>query len=412
MERIRPSSALQAANARLHRLRQAQQTKKASGSDVPAEPATCAEAAGTTAEIIAQLPDHLGWGSDRLTAVLRQRQLRLGAAEAADEASTWRPGSTTRLAEQAAPAVEKDPPPLRPFDPEGTVKLYPDIALGMLQRKQATVGRLWLLLRHLDQAGRGWIRIANIRSLLTQENSPYRLCGKRQLRKLLRRGEGLFWQQREGRVWLRSAAKVAAGLGVARLSGRPVALPVTVLLSGVGEVRAHFYASYHSGRRHDNPISRASQEERTGVPARTQRRYGRVAGLQTQANIAVGPTYKKEVLQEAAWQRGRAVFEFIDVQGQQGEPNGRYVAWHLPNSYRGPHQPAAPGRQRKINRQLKDLVNQRAQGNGGTETVERLFYADGAEAGQAYNRGAGRDVYWGERPLGGQRALWSVFLRS
>ena len=73
------------------------------------------------------------------------------------------------------------------------IKLYPGIGLGMLRQELTAPGRLWLMLRYLDVEGRGKLRIDIITKQLTAKHSSLRLCGKRQLRNLLRDGKGIFW---------------------------------------------------------------------------------------------------------------------------------------------------------------------------------------------------------------------------
>ncbi|MCI0647624.1 MAG: hypothetical protein L0346_22410, partial [Chloroflexi bacterium] len=246
-----------------------------------------------------------------------------------------------------------------------TIKHYPSLGAAALKAGQAPCYRLWLAGRWLDEAGRGWLRIDVVNEQLAGQGARLRLCGRRRLRQTLQEGEGVFWRRDgQGRLWLVGTAQLAAALGVDRLAGRPVELPVAALTSGAGVFKAHLYAAWHSGRKTANPVSRQTQEELIGVPARTQRHYDQVAGVNSKRNIAVGDKYDEEVMEQRAWQRGRAVFEFVDVQGRQGPKNRHYVAWRLPNSYQGPHRQAARGRQRKVNRRLKDLVNKRAQGNG------------------------------------------------
>ena len=65
---------------------------------------------------------------------------------------------------------------------------------------------------------------------------------------------------------------------------------------------------------------------------------------------------------------------------------------------------------KKINRKLKDLVTIGAQGNSG-ETIEKLYHANGSEAGQAFNRDTDVDAYWPLTVSGRRRQvdLWSVF---
>src|SRR5690606_13344999 len=154
------------------------------------------------------------------------------------------------------------------------------IGLGMLRREMTAPGRLWLLLRYLDGEGRGALRIDIIKEKLTAKESPLRLCGKRQLRNLLQDGAEVFWVRDEETIWLRSAAKVAHALGVERLTGRPVALPVEALLNGIGNFRAHLYTAFHSGRTKETPrgseampISRTTLAELSGVGESSQRAY-------------------------------------------------------------------------------------------------------------------------------------------
>jgi 3-deoxy-D-manno-octulosonic-acid transferase len=61
----------------------------------------------------------------------------------------------------------------------------------MLRQEMTAPGRLWLMLRYLDQQGCGKIRIDILRKTLTHKSSTLHICGKRQLRNLLRDGEGL-----------------------------------------------------------------------------------------------------------------------------------------------------------------------------------------------------------------------------
>lgn len=280
----------------------------------------------------------------------------------------------------------------------------------MLREGLTAAGRLWLLLRHLDEQGRGWLHIEVVYDELTARDSDLRLCGRRQLRNLLQQGRGIYWERDRERVWLRSAAKVAAALGVERLSGRPVLLPVETLLGGIGQVRAHFYASFHSGRNglgfkpQGRPISRDKLEQITGVPARTQRDYDREAGVVRQGNIAVGERHQTENFQERAWGHGRAAFPYLDHEGRFGPAGGKYVAWRLPNSYEGPHDPSPVGRKKKINRQI-DLVNTGAQGNGLSERNSKIFHTNGLEAGKAYNRDGTADIYWTANRCGGVECM-------
>lgn len=299
---------------------------------------------------------------------------------------------------ESAPPIEKR---------AKTVTVYPDIALGMLKQEKAATGRVWLLLRYLDRDGRGWLTVEQTRALLTRKESDLRVCGWRQLRNLLREGQGIFWHRDKERIWLYSAANVAVALDVTQLTGRPVALPVSVLLAGMGAVRAHFYASFHSGRKSKNPISRGTLEEISGVIPPVQRYYEKATGVTKQRNLAVGEPYTEQDIQARAWHHGSAVFDFIDHHGRQGPEKRHYVAWWLPNSYQGCHERAPKGRMKKVNRQI-DLVNEQARGNG---LRTRLFHPDGSTAARAHRRSqAGLDMYWfNERGRRKPYKLWYTF---
>ncbi len=250
----------------------------------------------------------------------------------------------------------------------------------MLKQDLAAPGRLWWLLRHLDQAGRGWHEQGKIRHLFTQ--TSWRFCGRRQLANLLKEGVGIFWQFGRGRIWLFSAGRVARNLGVDRLKYRPVALPVQPLLGSIGLVRAHFYASYHSARAgqqdHGMPVARETLAMLTGVDPHAQRSYEKRLGLSVQTNIAIGEAIQpgpagEALAEERAWRHGRALFTLTDYQGKQGEPGRRYHAWQLPNSYGAIHAAETRGKRRRVNRQLIDLQEKGA----GNDRVGRRYFANG-----------------------------------
>ena len=358
-----------------------------------------------------RLPPHLGWESERVTAVIR-RAISQKRVETAGDANTgW-----------LTPPERTECPQNGPEMPEpaagGAVKLYPDIALGMLRQEMAAPGRVWLLAHHLDREGRGWLRIDILIRYLTDKSSSLRICGRRQLRNLLRQGEGIFWTRDKTRLWLRSAAKTAYALGVTRLAGRPVALPVAVLTEGIGVVRAHLYASFHSGRAKETPqgvqampIARDTLAGLSGVGRVSQRTYERKAGVRPQANFAVGEAAQAENRENRAWAQGGALFELKDYRGRQGKKGRTYLAWQLPNSYVGQHQQRPKGRQKRINRELKDLVMKGMPGNVGAAVGERppekVYYPNGKLAAQSYGRHPDRELYWRrQRTENGRFTMW------
>jgi hypothetical protein len=361
----------------------------------------------THLNVVALLPQHLGWGSAALTQVLRQTTTKpITYSDSAIEPTTgpvananYSPGEGVLL-RLRTPEME-------------FVRLYPDLAVAILKEEQAAPARVWLLLQHLDRQGCGWVELPEAKRYLTEE--PARVCSWRQLRNLLAQGEGVFWDRDNGRIWLRSVTRVAASLNLSKLTGKSVSLPVSVLRQRIGTVRAHFYASFHSGRTGQGdgvkPIARATLQKISNVSRASQQNYERRAGVRRQANFALASQPTADTEQERAWQRGPALFHFTDHKGKHGAAGQRYLAWQLPNHYVGPHRHNNGGRQRRINRDLKDLFKKGITGNN-KRVVERgvqRFYGDGRLAAQAYHRAKIADVFWaGESARNGRCQLWYV----
>ena len=392
------SSQLHTAQQRLLHLRAQLQASRSEAERLsPFEEGHGKERPYPTTTHISQLPAHLGWESTALTRSLRQTQ---PLAKAEDK--------PVQLTETAVPPTVSPQAP-HPTFPK-TIKVYPDLAFGLLGEAQVAAGRLWLLLQVVDGQGRGWIAEKQARSVFTGKRGALRFCGVRQLRNLLAQGEGVFWQRENGRIWLRSMAKVAFALGIARLKMRPVAVPVRVLTQNIGTVRAHLYATFHSSRTQQKakkPIARTTVSGLTQVQPRTQRRYERQAGVKRQAQFAIGGQATAENLQVRGWEQGQAVFQFKDFKGKQGQSGKNYVAWQLPNSYVGPHAQQPKGRQKRINRALTDLFMQGMTGNGQCSSVARRFFDNGRLAAKSYLRNPAKDHYW--RGVGnGRYQLWQV----
>lgn len=379
------SPALQAAQQRLLQLRA--QLNSSRGGDA-GQQASLFEARQVderplpTPTFIAQLPPHLGWESAAVTRSIRRTQT----------SETAQPSCTQIAAVSVETAVSH--PPALPH----TIKLYPDLAIGLLQREQVAAGRLWLLLQAVDVAGCGWVDETRARQLFTGKHGELRFCGTRQLRNLMAQGDGVFWGRDNGRIWLRSVAKVAFALEIPRLKMRPVALPVAVLCQGIGTVRAHLYATFHSSRERaehaSGPIARATVARLTAVNPRTQRRYEHKARVKRQAQFAIGAAATTESFQARGWAQGQAAFEFKDFKGQQGQRDKSYVAWQLPNSYVGPHAQQSKGRQKRINRTLTDLFMQGMTGNGQRTRMTQRFFDNGRSAAKSYLRNPQQDHYW------------------
>ena len=285
-------------------------------------------------------------------------------------------------------SIEAEPEP-EPTPRSDTMRVQPSLLTAMLREELAAVGRVWLLCRHLDSDGRGWLDVEQIRTELTSKESPLRVCGWRRLRQILQEGKGKLWERDDcGRLWLYSTTKAARHLGVERFEGNAVQLPITDLLNTVGRVRATFYATFHAGR-DATPISRDRLATVTGVAPRTQRDYDDRLAVERVTNIALLGNQSAE---DAAFKHGRATFKTRT--GQQ--------ARRLPNSYRAPYRPTVINTTKKLNRRLRrDLATYGTQGNTSNSTrFERRYFDDGRRAadgaGTVYLKGVqkGGAVIW------------------
>ena len=355
------------------------------------------------------LPDHLGWDSAAVTGMLRRSGINGQAV----------PKATAESSQNCGVEVTKSRPPTAPKAATAvSLRVYPDMALAILRQDLAAPARVWYLLRHLDQIGCGWLEETAVRDHLTNSQSPLRLCGKRQLRNLLNQGDGLFWDRQNNRIWLRSLVKVAIGLEVTRLQGRPVSVPLPHLVAGIGAFRAHLYATFHSGRGSQDqaagPIARETLANLSHVPPRTQRLYETRAGVKRAFNFALGMPISSKTEQEMCWQKGHALFELTDHRGKHGPAGTTYLAWQLPNSYNGPHPQQQNGRQKRLNQSIVDLLPIGMTGNDDTPVVparQRRYCRHGQMAARLYNR-APRDsfrptafCYW---PTARDKGIWYV----
>jgi hypothetical protein len=361
------------------------------------------------------LPGHLGWGSEPLTRALRNNSKQVTR----QDLSISEPGHP----QEQVPIPDPGSGRRGRLSSQERIRIYPDIALALLRCRLVATARVWLLLKYLDKEGKGWFERRDVDRFLAQSNSEYHICGQRQLRKLLAKGDGIFWRRSGGRLWLRSTSKVAAQLHLQRLRGHPVSLPLTILLRGIGEVRAHLFGCFHSGRAGGDglskPIARSTLKKISSLSARTQRNYEQRAAIFRQVNFAIGGRVTGRDLENRGWRHGRAFFIYSDNQGLFGLPGLEYTAWQLPNSYRGPYDIQPNGRQKSINREIADLFMKGITGNGilledgkrsSLNRVSGMYFNSGQAAATFYNLNPQQDRYWkGKVQAYSSNQLWHVF---
>jgi hypothetical protein len=323
-------------------------------------------------------------------------------------------------------------------NPEQHIRLSPTLAAFCLDRQHRYHGatldgpyRLYKILGALDKDGRGWLANSAVEPVLTKKASPSYIYGRRQLKIILRRGEGLFWQRvkSKGQVRIRlvSRARLLKKLSPgSRLRGREVEIPLSYLLGsshGSGRSRqadanAALYAAVQAGHlrpavtpsgvKKPRPISRARLQELAGCSTYRQRSYERRLNINVQRNIHILGAHSDYHLNRARKHFGLPAYKHTDYAGKidRHRRGASYIAVRLPNSY---HLPDAINvvnsrRQRTINRTLDGLCHM---GSGGSdrEAIVRRYYSDAATAVRAGASSKENPVYW---PLSrnGSTTLW------
>jgi hypothetical protein len=286
----------------------------------------------------------------------------------------------------------------------------------MLDRGQTAAGRVWLLCHALDVDRRGVLDVGQVYDTLAGNGSLWRIVGKRRLQKILAAGQGVFWNRvkpKNGRVQLRlqGAARVAWALGVDRLAGLPVEVPVSDFLDGLHSTNAALFSAVLTLRQDQDgdgrPVTRGTLCKMTGAAASTQRTYTQTAAIRSRSNyVIMQGAADTEALQEAHWTHGRGVFVFVDYNGRQGGGRRRaYLARPMPNSYDSPLERAARGRQKKVNKSL-NLVRMGARGTEANIDYPKLYHANPTQAGATYNRRPTTDHYWQRCKAADGVTLW------
>jgi len=297
------------------------------------------------------------------------------------------------------PASTPEPQEIKP--PE-TVKAYPYLLTAFYKADLAPVGRVYHVIRAIDHVNNvGWLDLAQLRSMLTDKRSPWRICGKRNLRMIMSRGRGIAWDiTANGRVRYKSPDKILIALGAGRLRGKPVKFPVkSGLLSGIQAFKARILESWHAGRGKETPISQHATSKETGIPESSQRRYNnqksektkkKLNGVTRRRNDAIGGRKTIESYHAAGSYHGNCL-TFVDYIGKMGAPGQEYVSWRLPNSYETQIEQTATGRQKKINKSIALVIIPE---RGKNDRVDKLYYQNSGEAGSAYNCNPEHDCYF------------------
>ena len=289
------------------------------------------------------------------------------------------------------------------------VKIHPSLAVAFLASKHvAPVGRLWLLLQAWDTAGRGCYTLDQVHKAFSVEGAAWHVAGRQQVRRLIKAGAGIFWTLRDfhgGRyhgLQMTGPAGVAAALGLDRLAGRPVAVPVADLLGGMHRVDAALFAAVATLRRTrrggPRPVTRQTLAGITGRAASTQRTYSKTARIEARPNYVILPSGDVDA---------PGAFVLLDHLGQQGRAGRSHLARQMPNTYVVPLAAASRGRLRKINKRL-NLVLSEARGYRPEVDYRRIYHDTATGAARAYGRNYHDDHYWPVGRTAAGAGLWHM----
>jgi len=164
--------------------------------------------------------------------------------------------------------------------------------------------RTWHLLRLLTSQNSGRAdRSAAVQFLITSHGYTRPTISRH-----LTLGEGVLWRtSAHGRLYLRGPVSLARLWGLDRLDGFVVLAPISAAHS-VAEWNALAYHIAHPSQpplrltkkgkltpgRSNHPISRASLQDRTGIPERTQRHYGIQTNEKGEPLTITAPNYSTE----------------------------------------------------------------------------------------------------------------------
>ena len=314
--------------------------------------------------------------------------------------------------------------------PDSTrVRVSPSLAAWCLDKEHRYQGqpldgpyRLYKIMQVLDQEGRGWLANLFVESSLTVKGSPYYIYGRRQLKNMLSRGEGLFWHRVKSkgalRIRLVARAKVAKQLLDGRLRGQEVSFPLHHMLGhGRGRqaaVNAALYTAVHAGQIQcqgkSRPISRARLRDVSGCSSYRQRQYERRMDISTDCHFHILGEYNEYKLQRVRIHEDLPAYKHTDYQGKinRHQRGADYIALRLPNSYRTPNTFAVvhSRRQRTINRQLGGLCHMGSEGSN-RDDYTRLFHENAAAAVHAFNRNPNANSFY-PMAVGARAQLWRL----
>jgi hypothetical protein len=295
------------------------------------------------------------------------------------------------------------------------VKFWPLMGVAAAKHGEGGAWQAWTLAKSLDKSGTGAIPMADLQALVSDLGINPRTW-QRWMAAACRLTLIHVRSNSPELISLASHAAAAVLLGCDDIGTRPASIRAGDL-TGKGW-RSYVWAAYevtHGGR----PISRAKQEQLTGVPTRTQRAHDNQAGVDRRPHYAISdqPTDELTIVSELGNHKG--AFKFYDKK----HPHG-VLAWRLPDSRTTTAAESLQrGRSKKISKAIARLNFQRLNDSSilgrvqrfdpGNVQALRIFHMTGQQLRAAERKIARMDLQpaaelYLHRSYGKHADLWHV----
>lgn len=159
----------------------------------------------------------------------------------------------------------------------GGVKSYVNLGFAALREHDECSYRLWLLLRHLDTDGRGWVTTTDLAAFVAEHD----LWHPQSTWRHLKAGQGRWWWQWRDMVFYAGLQRTCDRLDAYEYSN-PVLIPVEAFRS-IGKFRAALLASMFAKKA--RTISLATLSRLTGRSRRTVASWAKRAKLDITENV-------------------------------------------------------------------------------------------------------------------------------
>jgi len=248
--------------------------------------------------------------------------------------------------------------------PGDRVKVYPDILIAASRGLNGGAAKLWILSKHINPGGCGSIPSKALRGFVINDLKIKRGVYDVWLHRALAIG---LLERKDKNIKIAGLVRAAAIVGAEHVK-RPVFIELGKLIKK--RWLAWVYAVWLANNKLTNrPISRATIKALSGICPRSQLEYERQAGIINHAN------YAKDTTRPGLQGMVDHINEFErDRIKSKAFLNVSEICWRLPNSREVNDQDitlAPKGRTRRVNSQLKDLLN--IGGQDPKNTITRLY---------------------------------------